>query len=96
MAIFALVEAKALPEYRLHLRYADGTEGDVDVSRLVGRGVFKAWKDPGVFESVRIGDAGDLMWGDDIDLCADKLYLKLTNQEPEDIFPGLGKPASHA
>lgn len=96
MAIFTLVEAKALPEYRLHLRYADGTEGDRDVSHLVGRGVFKAWEEPGVFESLRIGDGGDLLWGDDVDLCADTLYLKLTDQEPDDVFPGLGTPASHA
>ena len=31
-----LIEAKPLPGYRLHLRYADGVAGDVDLSQLVG------------------------------------------------------------
>lgn len=108
MAIVSLVEAEPLAAYRLYLRYSDGTEGDVDVSHLVGRGVFKAWEEPGVFESVRIGasvrigetmrigEGEDLYWGDDLDLCTDTLHLKLTGQAPEDVFPGPGTSASHA
>ena len=96
MAIFPLVEANPLPEYRLHLRFADGTEGDVDLSHLAGRGVFSVWDSAGTFESVRIGDRGDLEWPGDVDLCADAFYLELTNQAPENVFPGLGETASHA
>ena len=77
------------PGYRLWLRYDDGAEGEVDLSYLAGRGVFQAWKRPGFFESVYVGPLGGVTWGDDIDLCPDALYLRLTDKTPEEIFPNL-------
>ena len=80
---------KALPNYTLWLKYDDGVEGNVDLSRLVGKGVFTAWNDRHVFEQVRIGDSGELCWGDTLDLCPDALYLRLTGKSPEQLFPAL-------
>ena len=91
-----LVEVGPLPDYRLFLRYSDGTEGKVDLSHLVGRGVFKAWEDLKVFNSVRIGEGGQVEWDDEIDLCADSLYMELTGKKPEEVFPALSGSVSHA
>jgi hypothetical protein len=52
------VEVKALANYRIWLRYDDGTEGEVDLADLAGRGVFKAWNTATFFESVRVGSHG--------------------------------------
>ena len=79
----------ARPNYRLWLRYDDGTEGEVDLSSLVGRGVFKAWEDVSVFESARLGPFGEIQWADDIDLCSDALYMRLTGRSPEQVFASL-------
>jgi len=84
-----LVEVKTLPHYRLWLRYDDGVEGVVDLSPLVGKGVFALWEDEARFAEVHLGDGGELVWSDEVDLCADALYLKLTGKRPEDIFPAL-------
>lgn len=73
--------------YRLSLRYEDGVEGEVDLSDLAGRGVFVAWRDKAFFHAVRIDEAGAIVWGEDIDLCPDALYLRLTGKAPEEIFP---------
>lgn len=81
------VEVKALPDYRLWIRYEDGVEGAVDLSYLVGKGVFAVWKDSRVFEHVQIGESGELVWSDQVDLCADALYLRLTGKTPEQLFP---------
>jgi hypothetical protein len=89
-------EVKALEGYRLWLRYSDGVEGEVDLSRLVGRGVFKAWEDKAFFEAVRIDEAGAVSWGEEIDLCPDALYLKLTGKPPEEAFQGLKPVRSDA
>lgn len=94
--MFKIVAIKALPEYKLWLEYADGTKGEVDVSHLVGQGVFKKWLIPGEFEKVSIGSMGELVWGNDIDLCPDSLYLRLTGKSPEDIFPALQRESIHA
>ena len=84
-----VIGVKVLPHYKVWLTYDDGVTGEVDLSRLVGKGVFAAWNDPRVFEQVRIGDSGELRWGDSLDLCPDALYLRLTGQSPEQLFPAL-------
>jgi hypothetical protein len=83
------VEVKALPDYKLWLGYSDGVTGVVDLSYLVGQGVFSAWRNPAVFERVRLGEHGAIIWSDEIDLCPDSLYLKITGKTPEELFPNL-------
>ncbi len=82
-------KVKTLQGYRLWLEFDDGVSGTVDVSDLVGKGVFALWCDPRTFDQVRIGSSGELVWGDQIDLCPDALYLKVTGKTPEDLFPAL-------
>lgn len=82
---------KAAAGYRLWLRYDDGTEGELDLSGLLGRGVFEAWQDPAFFESVTLGPYGEIMWGNQIDLCPDAIYMRLTGRTPEQVFPNLTK-----
>ena len=84
-----VTDVRVLDNYRLDLTFADGTRGTVALSDLVGRGVFDEWSDYDVFRAVKIGDTGELIWGDQIDLCPDSLYLAATGKRPEDIFPRL-------
>jgi hypothetical protein len=57
------------------------------LSDLAGRGVFKAWYHQEFFKEVRIGLHGEIIWNEDIDLCPDSLYMRLTKKSPEDVFP---------
>lgn len=91
-----LVEVKANPGYRLWLRYEDGVEGEVDLSSDVGIGVFAYWNDPKNFQKVRIGTGGEISWSDQLDICADAMYLRITGKRPEDLFPALKQEAMHA
>ena len=83
---------RAVGRYRIWLRYDDGTEGEVDLSDLAGRGVFVAWDNPGVFSEVQLGSHGAIEWPGDLDLCPDALYLRLTGKRPEDVFRGPDGP----
>lgn len=94
--MFKAIQVKALSNYRLWLRYADGVEGEVDLSHLAGRGVFSAWDDYQVFENVHIGASGAIAWKDKIDLCPDALYLQITGKTPEEVFPKLKAAAVDA
>lgn len=94
--MFKIVEVKVVQGYRLWLRYADGVEGEVDLSDLAGRGVFAAWNERGFFESVRIDESGALVWGDDLDVCPDALYLRITGKTPDEVFPKLKSREVHA
>ena len=87
--MFKLIEVRPLSGYRLLLRYDNGVSGEVDVSHLVGRGVFALWQDVGQFEKVSIGPGGEPLWGDNVDLCPDALYMRITGESPEALFPNL-------
>ena len=91
-----ITKVKVLPGYRLELEFDDGVCGAVDLSEAVGKGVFALWRDPLVFEQVRIGSSGELVWGERIDLCSDALYLKVTGKKPEELFPALRDQPTHA
>jgi len=75
--------------HHLYLEYDDGVTGEVDLSPLVGKGVFAAWNDPAVFKAVAVGKHGEIRWTNDLELCADAMYLQITGKSPEDIFPNL-------
>ena len=59
------------------------------MSDIAGKGVFKAWEEPGVFEKVHISPRRTVAWNDDLDICADALYLELTGKSVEEVFPSL-------
>ena len=91
-----IIHVKVLQNYKVALEYADGEKGIADLSHLVGQGVFALWNDYKAFQNVKIGSSGELSWNDQVDICPDSLYLQITNQEPEDIFPGLKRKAAYA
>jgi hypothetical protein len=82
--------------YQLRLTYADGITGVVDLSHLVGKGVFRLWNDPQAFARVRIGSGGEVHWSDEVQLCADALYLELTGKSVDELFSKLGKTPINA
>lgn len=94
--MFHPIQVKALPGYRLWIKYADGTEGQIDLSHLVGKGVFALWEDKDTFERVYIGSEGQIAWSDEIDICPDSAYMAITGKKPEELFPNLTAESVHA
>ena len=78
-----------MPGYKIAIEYDDGVKGEVDLGHLVGKGVFALWDDPDAFAKVYIGEHGQIAWSDEIDLCPDTLYIKITGQSPEELYPSL-------
>ncbi len=83
------IEIKALPKYRIWIKYSDGNQGEVDLSEFVGKGVFKLCEDYSFFRKVSLGSSGEIMWDDQIDLCPDSIYMKLTGKTVVQLFPQL-------
>lgn len=76
--LYRILHAEAKPGYRLWIRFEDGVEGEVDLTHLVGRGVFAAWRDEARFREVFIDpETGTVAWPGDIDLAPDALHDKL-------------------
>lgn len=71
-----VVKVRVLSEYRLLVGFADGTTGEVDLSRLImsdQAGVFAVLRDPTLFAKVYI-DYGAVSWPGDLDLAPDAMY----------------------
>lgn len=101
--MIAAVEVAPRAGYRIWLRYSDGVSGEVDLSDLAGRGVFEAWRDRAFFERVHVSPYGSIAWSEDVELCEDALYMELTGNSAEDLFPafrggvsGTERPAATA
>ena len=80
-SVFKPTQVRVLEEYRIWIEFEDGVQGIVDLSGYVGRGVWKAWEDRSLFESVRITPYRALGWGEDdnLDMCADWAYMQVSD-----------------
>ncbi|MEP7170982.1 MAG: DUF2442 domain-containing protein [Bacteroidota bacterium] len=78
-----VVEVKAIERFKIWAKFNDGVEGTVDLSEFVGKGVFKVWDDPGVFENVKAQGSG-IEWNENLDIDAFNVYLTITNQTFEE------------
>jgi hypothetical protein len=77
-----IISATPLEGYRISVRFADGLEGEVDLSDLVGQGVFEAWRDPAEFEKVFVDkESGTVAWPRGIDLCPDALRKEIVERQ---------------
>ena len=94
--MYKITKVKVGQGFRLELTFDDGVSGAVDLSDLAGKGVFALWLDPSAFSQVRIGSSGELVWGNEIDLCPDAMYLRVTGKKPGDVFPGLRQETARA
>jgi Protein of unknown function (DUF2442) len=71
-----VIDVRALPGHQLFVRFADGTEGEVDARSMVfgeKAGVFERLRDPGKFAEVHVS-GGAVTWPGGLDLAPDAMY----------------------
>ena len=74
-----ITEVKPLPGHRVWLRFDDGVQGEVDLSELVGKGVFASWTDEEKFAEVFVdSESHTIAWPGGIDLCPTTLHRELS------------------
>jgi hypothetical protein len=71
-----LIEAQPLKGYAVHVRFADGTMADVDLSYLLDHGgVFEPLRDPTYFARLQAdAEAGTIVWPNGADIAPETLY----------------------
>jgi hypothetical protein len=79
-------QARPLPGYKLELLFNDGVKGVVDLSDMIGKGVFARLADASAFGAVYL-DAGTVAWEGGLDLCPDSLYMEVTGKPFESLYP---------
>jgi len=79
-----LVAARPLQGYRVWLRFADGTEGVVDLSDELWGEVFEPLKNPERFQELQVHtELHTLVWQNGADFAPEFLYEKLHSKTPE-------------
>ena len=81
-ASWRLAEIRILPDYRISVKFLDGTSGEVDLSRLIlsdEAGVFSLLHDPAIFAQATI-EYGAVTWPGEIDLAPDSMYDQIKQQ----------------
>ena len=71
-----LLAATPLDDYRVHVRFEDGVEADVDLGYLRDYGgVFAPLRDPSFFARLEVdSDFGTIAWPNDADIAPETLY----------------------
>ena len=78
-APWRVTAVEVLPAYRLKVRFVDGTEGAVDLSRLIfdqGAGIFASLRDPAIFDQAFV-ESGAVTWPGEIDLAPDAMHREI-------------------
>jgi|TARA_Y100000031_G_C7914494_1_gene245389 hypothetical protein len=73
-----LTEAKYVRDYILHLRFSDGTEGDVDLSQELEGEIFEPLKERAFFKTFTVSPGlHTVTWPNGADFAPEFLYQKV-------------------
>ena len=74
-----VTDAKALPDYRLWIRFSDNTEGEIDLNNFItsdARPIVAALRDQTAFSAIRV-DMDTVVWANGFDLAPEFLYARV-------------------
>jgi len=80
-----IIEVCPLPGFRLALRFADGTKGEIGMERLIhadDAGVFAALREPRRFDAAHV-EHGAVAWPDAVDIAPETLYAAVRQGRAE-------------
>ena len=73
---YTVTDARHVNDYTIWLRFADGTEGVVDLSDELWGPVFEPLKDLDLFRQFQVAEYGTLAWPNGADLAPEFLYSR--------------------
>lgn len=80
--LYDIVEVKVIENYILYLRFEDGAEGKIDISKIIPfQGIFDKLQDLNYFGTVYVNkELGTIVWDNGADLSPDYLYSIISNK----------------
>jgi hypothetical protein len=73
-----VIEAQYVGDYVVHIRFADGSEGDIDLENELDGGVFEPLKDPTCFKTFEVNaELHTITWPNGADFAPEFLYEKI-------------------
>ena len=74
-----VTDAKALPNFRLWVRFSDGSDGEIDLKNFVAsdpRPIVAALRDPAALAAIRV-EMDTVVWANGFDLAPEFLHVKV-------------------
>lgn len=71
---YSVVEARHVRDYVMWIRFADGSEGEVDLGSELWGPVFEPLRDASAFKRFRVAEYGTLAWPNGADFAPEFLY----------------------
>jgi hypothetical protein len=77
-----VLKVKVLKDYTLRLQFEDGTQGKVDISKIVPfKDIFEPLKDKSFFSKVSVNiDIGTICWKNGADVSPTYLYSQISKK----------------
>ena len=81
-----IISAQAIAPHQLHLRFEDGVEGTIDLTKIITfSGIFAPLQDPQYCATVKVNsELGTVVWENGADLDPDVLYAIVTQTDIPD------------
>ncbi|HET7737445.1 MAG TPA: DUF2442 domain-containing protein [Tepidiformaceae bacterium] len=73
---YTVTDARHVKDFTIWVRFADGTEGDVDLADELWGPVFEPLKNPEFFRQFEVAEYGTLAWPNGADLAPEFLYAR--------------------
>ena len=70
---YSVVDARHVRDFVVWLKFADGSEGEVDLSQELWGPVFEPLKDPDAFRQFEVAEYGTIAWPNGADLAPEFL-----------------------
>lgn len=87
-----LESAEFVKGYTIHVKFADGTEADIDLESEIWGGVFEPLKDPDSFRRFELDEElNTVTWRSAADLAPEFLYEKAAQQADAADRPPTGR-----
>ena len=80
--LYDVIEVKVVKNYVLYLRFENGVQGDVDISKIIPfKGVFSKLQDKKYFATVFLNNAlGTIVWDNGADISPGCLYSSISHK----------------
>jgi hypothetical protein len=73
-----VIEVRYVRDYTVWVKFEDGVQGDVDISRSFKGPVFEPLRDHEYFKQVRVNaDLGTIVWPNGADVAPETLYERV-------------------
>lgn len=80
--LYDVVEVKVIKDYTLYLRFENGVQGEVDISKIIPfKGIFSKLEDKEYFATVYVNnELGTIVWDNGADISPSCLYSAISHK----------------